>query len=633
MRRRPEHRPIARLIRRVLTAAGVTAVALVTAGCDTVERLPDTPAPQRAARGNPLDVPRIMRGTVGSEVVIDGFRPVLVRGYGFVVGLDDTGCRTMPPDLLAHMRQELERRGIGSEREGLGNLSPDRMLSAADTAVVIVEALLPPGAVGRQPAALGGRPGSAFDVRVYLDPRTDATSLDGGRLYTCELRPVGPGEALPPTGSAQATALAIARGPIFVNPFAPQGSALGASVDRTRGRILDGGETTRDNPMKLRLLNPSHARASIITQAINTRFPREPGMRQETARGESDQSIEITVPISHREDPDEFIKLLRHMTIRQTNPESVAATVARIARDDPAYAPIASARWQALGRKSIPTLRDFYESPDLKVRLSALEAGTSLGDVMTVPSLIESLETGDAQDRRIAVRLLGSPLEDPRIDFALAEALDDDDVEVRLGAYESLNERGSLLLDRAVIGEAFLLDIVESSYPMVYVAQVGTPRIVLFGGDATVDDEMVAEIWGGRLIMKSDEVEEAVEIFYRPAVGAPAIRHRSPQTVRELIHTFGRSRVFGDDERPGLGLTYAETIGALYELRRQGVLGMDFRAEQDRVQAAILRQLGERGALGDRPDFAEESAEDDSEGAFDPGVPGDRADFGSTPGR
>jgi flagellar basal body P-ring protein FlgI len=622
----------------------------VAAGCDTVERLPDTPAPERVERISRADVPRIMRGTVGTEVVIDGFTPVLVRGYGLVVGLNGTGCTSMPPDLRQHMIMEMQRRGVGSAREGMGDLSPDRMLSARDTAVVIVEGLLPPGAVARQAAAMGGHPGSRFDVRVYLDPRTDATSLDGGKLFTCELRPVSAADTLPPTGSQQAAALAVARGPIFVNPFAPVGTAVGDAVDRTRGRILRGGEAIADSPVKLRLLTPSHARAEIITAAINTRFGREPGMVSETAAGESDESIRITVPISWRRDPDAFMSTLRHMTIRQSNPESVAATIRRVVEQDPGYAGTAMARWHALGTKALPVIRDLYDAPNRPVRTAALEAGAKLGDALVVPQLLEMIRDGSPDARRDAVRLLREPIEDPRIEFALLERLSDEDLEVRLAAYEGLNARNSLLLDRTVVGDGFILDVVESDQPMLYVAQVGQPRIVLFGSDLELTDPMPAEVWSGRMILKEAlDDSERVEIFYRPGRGAPAELYETSRLVKDLITRLGSDRSFASRD-PGLGLTYAETLGALYELRRMGAIAADFKAEQDRVQAAIARAMSEAPDRGARPDFATGTVTED-EGFIDvpireggtaappdgpvdapvAGTPGGRRDFDAPP--
>jgi len=277
-------------------------------------------------------------------------------------------------------------------------------------------------------------------------------------------------------------------------------------------------------------------------------------------------------------------------------------------QQDPGYAGTAMARWHALGRKALPVIRDLYDAANRPVRTAALEAGARLGDALVVPPLLAMLEDDSSAVRRDAVRLMGEPIDDPRIEFALLEALDDADLEVRLAAYEGLHARDSLLLDRAIVGrDEFILDVVESDHPLIYVAQIGRPRIVVFGRDLELSDAMPVDVWSGRMIIKemSDEADR-LEIFYRPSPAAPAELYESPRRVRDLIVRLGRDRSFESPD-PGLGLTYAEVLGALYELRREGTLAADFKAEQDRVQAAIARALAEAPERGMRPDFAEPS--------------------------
>ena len=89
----------------------------------------------------------------------------------------------------------MEQRGVGQMAFKAGDMSPEAMLSSMDTAVVIVEGIIPPASVGRlSPPSVSGRkpltvPGTSFDLRVHVDPQTGTTSLEGGRLYTADLRP------------------------------------------------------------------------------------------------------------------------------------------------------------------------------------------------------------------------------------------------------------------------------------------------------------------------------------------------------------------------------------------------------------------------------------------------------------
>lgn len=542
-----------------------------------------------------------MRGTVASEAVLDGYRPVIVRGYGLVVGLEGTGSRDIPPNLRAHMLQEMARHGIGSERAGYGDIKPEAMLDSEDTAVVIVEAVIPPGGVGRKRNRDNAMRGTQFDVRVYADPRTGTTSLEGGQLYTTELRP----GALR-TGGGQARSLAIARGPIFVNPFARPGAVESDNVTRTHGMILNGGEVTRDMPLKLRLRNPSHTRAMVLQNAINARFPEEPMQSDVTARGESSSAVNITVPPSYREKPEEFITLLQHTTLRLADTEAVAVSIRRLLLEDPSLASEASWRWQALGRRALPVIQELYDYPEELPRVAALRAGAKLDDALAVPHLIDIATNASGETRLTAIDLLAGMRMNPRIDRALRELLNKKDVDVRLAAYEALVERRDPHLARHEIDRGkFTIDVVRTGNPMIYISQFGQPRVVIFGENPSIKQPIFTQVWQNRLLVQNMEDQDKLEVFYRKNSGEIRgdIHHVEP-TLDEFVRFLGHTTTV---ERPeqGLGLSYGETVGALYQLWRDNYIDADFKAEQDRILAAILREESEPGVQA-RPEFADD---------------------------
>lgn len=566
----------------------IVIVATLLAGCSGIERAEPRPDTTAAPGTLELSVPPIMRGTVASESIVLGYQPVVVRGYGLVVGLDGTGSRDIPPDLRSHMISEMARRGIGLESTGWGDLKPEQMLDSEDTAVVIVEAVIPPAAIR----------GTPFDVRVYADPRTGTTSLEGGRLYTTELRP-GPLRV----GRSQSRTLAIAGGPVFLNPFAEPGSIGRDTIDRRTGRILEGGVVTRDIPIKLRLATPSHTRASILQNSINARFPAEPGQLDPTARGESDESIEITVPPSYRKDTREFVQLLRHSTIRLAGVEAVAASIRRIILTDPSAVESASWRWQALGSRVLPIIKDLYDHRSEPQRMAALRAGAKLNDALVIPHLIEMASSASRDSRHKAVALLSSLGPNPRIDYALRELLNDPDVEIRLSAYEALIERGDPYLSRYIVDDKFVLDVVESEYPLIYISQIGQPRIAIFDEDLAVNIPTTVMAWSNQLMFKGDLGDDYLEVYHRePNQLQGTIMQVEPDLV-ELIHFLGHTTTV-EQPAKGLGLTYAQTVGALYQIWRQSALKADFKAEQDRILAAIMEQRQE-GEPSERPEFSD----------------------------
>ncbi|MCI0630292.1 MAG: flagellar basal body P-ring protein FlgI [Phycisphaerales bacterium] len=578
-------------------------------GCSSIEKAKPRPESARVSESVKLDVPQIMRGTIASEVIVMGhdnpssrnYRPIITRGYGLVVGLNGTGSRDIPPQVRAHMLTEAAKGGWGSRRFGeeIGEISPEELLSSPDVAVVIVEAVIPQGAPE----------GTKFDVRVYPQPNSGTTSLEGGTLYTTDLRP-GPLT----TGGGQAAALAKARGPVFVNPFAEPDAVGKDTVNRTVGRILNGGEVTKDMPLKLRLLNPSHTRASIIETAINTRFPQEVGHFQgdprhqtsPTAHGESDESIELTVPPSFKDRTDDFIELIRHTTIAQSNPEAVAMSIRRALLANPALANDASWRWQALGNRILPLLKDLYDHPEELPRLAALRAGARLNDPLVISQLTDMAANGSADYRIQAIQLLAEMNLNPQIDVALRKLLDDDDVEIRLEAYEALGERRDPYMRRTVVDSKFLVDVVNSTKPLIYITQIGEPRIVLFGPDLAIERPATVSAWSNRFMIKADKEEELVEVYYREPDAEQGVILRIEPDLETFVHFLGHTTTI-EHPAPGLGLTYAQTVGAIHQIWSQKYINAAFRAEQDRILAAIMR-LQTEDVVTERPEFTENEA-------------------------
>lgn len=573
--------------------AKILVLSLLTAflpACSTIEE--GTPRPTSTSATIPLNVPPIMRNTVAAEAVMLGFDDVVARGYGLVVGLNGTGDTTQPDPVRAHMSMEMQRMGVGSERHDL-NISPERMLSSPDTAVVLVEAVIPPGAPK----------GSIFDVRVSTLPGSDATSLEGGRLYTTQLRPaLRPG--LPPTGSRQAAPIAVARGRIFTNPFAEPGEVVNSVINRRVGRILGGGATIRPMPLKLRLATPSHNGAMRLEQAINHHFPQEPGQRYPTAHAQSDEMIEITVPPSYRDRTREFVNLVQHTTTNLTGVERWIQVVNRLAVENPADCEHASWRWQAFGTRALPAIKELYAHPDERPRLAALRAGARLDDPLVIPHLLEVARLGSPAARVDAIELLADMRAQPRIDAALRELADDDNVTVRLAAYEALVERRNrFFVDREVVDDKFLIDVVASDKPLVYVTQQDEPRIVIFGPDLSIDLPVTVSAWSNRFMMRGDPGETKVDVRYQDLRTGDEGVYEVDLAVPEFLRFLGHQTTI-ESPTPGLGLTYSETVGLLHRILQEGYIDAPFVAEQDRLLAQIIDRERSMSAE-ERPEFSD----------------------------
>lgn len=596
----------------LLAIPAILLLGFAASGCgELVEKVPARPKQDRANPTNfVLDVDPVMRGTVASETAVAGLNAIVVRGYGLVVGLKDTGGRLMPAEVRAMMIQELARRGIGNPTTSPEGWTPERLLDSPDTAVVVVEGVIPPGATK----------GTKFDLRVSALPGTDVTSLEGGRLYTTDLR-AGPLLA----GSRQARIIAEGKGNIFINPFVEPGATSRDAVNRLVGRVLDGGQTKEDLTLKLKLATSSHTRARTIQSAINSTFPREPRQKNETARGENADSIALTVPPSFHGRTEEFIQLVRHVPLDITATEATAVAVRRALVTNPGIADAAMWRFRALGKRALPAMQDLYTYAEEEPRMAALRAGAALNDPLTVDPLLDMARRGSTDNRIGAIVLLAEMGFNPAIDLGLRPILNDADVDVRLAAYEALLKRKDPSIGVIRVDEKFDLALVPSKEPLVYIAQSGKPTIAVFGSSLEVSRPLTLSAWSNRLMLKADSGDDQIQVYHRIDPAAkPEIQLVQPG-LETFIPFLGHTTTV-ERPLPGLGLSYGETIGALHQLWRSGYLKCDFKAEQDRVLAAILRsQKGEE--MIQRPEFDEELPTDGSAGQSTAGADGASSDL------
>ncbi|MGA0286237.1 MAG: flagellar basal body P-ring protein FlgI [Phycisphaerales bacterium] len=600
-----------RLPIRPFAATLVAALATALVGCEMIERAEPKARTTRSNQNFELDVEPILRGTIASETVLVGFEPTVVRGYGLVVGLKATGSRLVPAEVRTQMIREMARRGIGNHAYGAGDLSPERMLDSDDTAVVVVEGVIP----------AGSPKDATFDVRVAAIPGSGTTSLEGGRLYTTDLRP-GPLR----TGSRQSFPLAEAGGPIFINPFIEPDATGSDAVNRTTGRILGGGKTTDDMPLRIRLAMTSHARAASIEAAINSMFPREPGQLGDTAQGRSGDTVDLTIPPSWRDRPEEFVQLVRHTPLRITAPEQTAYRVKRSLLAAPAQGETATWRWRAIGPKAVPVFQDLYDHPEDGPRFAAIEAGAHLDDPLVVPALVEMATVGGSTTRLRAIELLAGFGLDPRIDLALRPLLDDTDVDIRLAAFDCLEERQDPIVGRFSIDGKFDLMVVPSDEPMVYVTQSGDPTLVVFGDRTEIGRPLVFSAWSNRLMVRGEADRDDLSVYYRRSTDEPPVILDAPTSLPEFVAFLAHGRT-PESPLPGLGLTYSETIGALHSMWREEAFEGGFKAEQDRILAAIMR-ASEGEEIEERPEFEEEPLPEE----FEFLRPGGDAPAGGVPG-
>ena len=520
------------------------------------------------------DVPQSLRNTIGSYVIARGDRPLLVSGYGIVVGLEGTGSADVPIALRTRLEREMGLRGVGQESQGMGWISPTEMLNDPNTAVVLVRAVIPPGSVE----------GQRFDAFVTIAPGTSTTSLEGGRLWTTDLYKGN----ISPSGPVTEV-LAQAAGPIFINPFTdPAGEVSG--FGSMTGRVLAGGVVTESLDLALVLDVPSFARARAITGTINSRFPRGRGDREPTARGLSEDVIELNIPGRYANNPAEFLNLVMHTRLDSMIPQIAAGLYAKALLDHPELATDLSWCLQALGRSALPNLRDLYDHPEAGPRLAALQAGARLQDPLAAPHLKELAIDGPPAIRTDAIDMLAHMDSDPRINMQLRELLDSPEADIRIAAYQALADRNDSSLSRRNIEGKFILDTIPGGDPMVYITQQNEPRIVLFGYGLTIPTPTFVSGWSNRLMLNATTNSDTIDVYY--------LDHRTEESTTAAVSTdlvnlieFFAHKSTPESPEPGLGLSYSETVGALYVLAQNDALPAPLIAEQDVLAAALIRSL------------------------------------------
>ena len=579
---------------------------LMVMSCSTIERTDEQVRPKRVRPTFNGEVPNMLRGTVKQHVALlgytkeyrDEYQPFIGAGYGLVVNLDGTGSQDIPPQVRAHMIADLAKRGVGESSRGWGNLTPEALLDSMDTAVVIVEGIIPQVATGRKSAPTGVRKnhpalrGTLFDVQIFAEPSSGTSSLEGGTLLPTILR-VGDLR----TGRTQTQDIAIAQGPIFINPFADPEAVGSDSVHRTSGRILEGGEVTKTISMQLVLFSPSHTRTRDIQTAINRRFPEEPGQRAVTARAANDEIVAITVPPSWSGNVDNFMNLMLHINLRTKNPEQNALNVKRLLLADPSAknADAASWRWQAIGKRSLPVIRELYDYSEDLPRLAAMRAGGRLGDPVAVTHLLDAAVEGIAFGGRLeAIDLLNAMPSDLRIEVGLRPLLDDDSLEIRLRVAETLIDRGDHTLLGGVVDKKFELYALPSKYPLIYCTQAGLPRIILLG-KLKIQHPIMFDTWAHRLMIKdSNSSDDQIDVRYQSKDQRGTIIEETSPSLPEFIYFLAHNPI-PESPASGLNLTYSRTVGVLHSLWREEYLigeddkTVDFKAQQDRLLAAIDR--------------------------------------------
>jgi flagellar basal body P-ring protein FlgI len=480
--------------------------------------------------------------TIGSLVRVLALKPLPIEGFGLVVGLGSAGSSECPPQIRAYLRQYILRQLPANSR-----LDVDKFIDSPDTAVVTVEGVMPAMASKNQ----------YFDVRVTALPSTQTTSLDGGRLYTAELKMLG-------SFGIKTRILADAEGPVYIDKIND------SRIDKKTGYILAGGKVLDEYKIILSLRKPDYGMANRIRNRINGRFG------DAAAKAVSSDRVELIVPPKYREQRQRFISIATAMFLTQEqgiDSKRIRAYVKRLSDSGDKYS--SEVALEAIGNECLDELGVLLDSSDEKIRLHAARCILNLGSdtgLVALRRIAQEKESANRIEALESITIGGKRNDAVSISRKL---LRDDDFRIRLAAYEQLRKLDDVAIRQEFIGRNFYLErVAQTKLKTVFVSRSGQPRFVLFGAPIYCNGNIFVQSGSGDVIINAPSGQKYVNIIRKhPKRPSVITQLKSSFELGDIIRTLCEEPIEeGEKGRGGLGVSYADAAVLLKQMCDKGVV-------------------------------------------------------------
>ena len=489
--------------------------------------------------------------TIGSLAEVSWPESIRLEGYSLVVGLRGTGSAECPPQIRAYLAKYILTQFPGRK------MSVRRFISGLDTAIVLVEGIMP---------AVASR-NEHFDVRVTALPGTQTTSLEGGWLLDTELKTVG-------TFGITTKVIAEAKGPVFIDKIGTSDLSDKSEINKRAGYVLAGGRVLDEYKVTLVLGEPDFRNINSIRNRLNELFG------DGTAKPVLYGRLDVIVPAKYRDQKQRFISIMKATYLTHSTEiirERIKIFIRKLASSQDAYA--SEIALEAIGNQSLGGLSVLLNVSNEQVRLRAARCMLNLGGDAGLTTLrqiamdkgsayrveaLESITTGARRNdaARISQRLLR-----------------DDDSHIRLAAYEQLRKLDDIAVTQErIAGNFYLEQIVQTPHKSIFVSRSGQPRIVLFGAPIRCSGGVFVRSADGNITIDAPAGQEYVSITrkhpFRPGVIAQL---KSSFEVGDIIRTLcAKPLKKGERGRGGLGVTYADVIALLKRMCDKGAVKAEF---------------------------------------------------------
>jgi hypothetical protein len=504
---------------------------------------------------------------VGDYTTVTGLNLISLQGVGLVTGLPGTGSDPPPSSFRTRLIQDMRRRGIRS---------PNAVLRSSSTALVVIQAYLPPLI----------RKGEKFDIEVRVPGADDTTSLNGGWLMETHLseQAIVPGQ-----GAMKGHVYAKAKGPLLIT--ASERSKGSRAALLRRGKVLGGGLSLKDRNLALFLRNDfrSVRNSRRIADRIGKRYSDydRAGIKRPLAEAKTDQRIELLVPLRYRDNYPRYLQVVRNIAFRESEVAQRVRTQ-KLKRDlnNPSTAELAGMQLEAIGARAIPTLRDGLNNPSLEVRFHSAMALTYLNERDGIRTLINVVRDEPAF-RVFALAALAAS-EEPEVSLQLRELLHEPSSETRYGAWRALTiaDRRDPLVRGETISDEFKFHVLNTNGPpMVHLTNRRKAEIVLFGSNQKFQTPLVLRAGNDILITATEGAEKVTVSRYE--AGKPDRRELVSTRVADVIRAVAE-----------LDATYPDIAQMLAQADRQhnipGELELDSVPQSGRVYYRPADSTGER---------------------------------------
>ncbi len=576
----------------VMAAAGVISTVILS-GCS---QGPSSSSPPIAAQDR-VPLPSVypaLRGTVGEYVGLGYTGPIVVRGWGLVAGLPNTGSGQMPPPIRALMLNRLLKAGVGFYSHDTGNIDPNQILASKQVAAVAVEGAIPPLAVR----------GTTFDVYLKALPNTSTTSIENGLLWPVGLR-------VHIRLVDQSRVVARARGPVFCNPFTSDGKLKPTSTLVREGRVIGGAVVQESVPCLLELYNPSYRITDLIQRVINQHYGNYPPV----ATAENDRLVEVRIIHRYRHDPMRFVRRVLELYLAGNVPgfnDRQAQVIIKSLKDPAAPHEALAVALEQLGAPILPILQKHYGSSNAAVAYYCLQTGARLGDSDAITAISKiALDTTSPFERR-AIYTLGHCHDRFLAGLTFRKLLHSASRRVQIMGYKALVSIHSSIVYSQDISQKFIMDIIPGRQKCtIYVTTHHLPRIAFLGhipslvpgslyisphDTLTVNYSPTASVRSGN--GKSAANAEPVELFYRNPLTGQTVSLKCGAAVPAILATLaGAPNPFGKHYNPRqafIGASYQRVVEMLYTLCHTHQINADFVMEsitgKTRMLMASLNQ-------------------------------------------